>query len=96
MHFGRPEFLNALVALPLAWLLIRRGRRKRRETIRRFGNPTPVAHLARGADAARRKPKERLFPAGPLGGRSGSSRAQRGHRDSKPGRSHGPGGRRCS
>ncbi|MFH1277543.1 MAG: VWA domain-containing protein [Candidatus Eisenbacteria bacterium] len=67
MHFGAPVWLNGLLLVPLLWLLIRRGRKKRREALERFGSPGLLAHLVRGADDGKRRRKERLFLAGMTG-----------------------------
>lgn len=67
MHFGAPVWLNGLLLVPLLWLLLRRGRKKRNEALRRFGSPDLLAHLVRGADGRKRRRKERLFLAGITG-----------------------------
>ena len=61
MHFGQPEALNGLLLVPLVWLLFRRARKRRRDSLRRFGNPALLAHLVRSADEGRRRKKERLL-----------------------------------
>ncbi len=67
MHFGQPEALNGLLLVPLVWILVRRGRKKRREALLRFGNPALLVHLVRSADEGRRRRKERLLLVALLG-----------------------------
>jgi Ca-activated chloride channel family protein len=60
MHFGEPSVLNALLAVPLLWLLLRRNRRRRALLGERFASAGLLDHLVRGVDEGKRRRKEGL------------------------------------
>ncbi len=61
MHFGESSVLNALLVVPLLWLLFRRSRRRRALLRERFASAGLFVHLVRGVDERKRLRKERLF-----------------------------------